>query len=160
MTSAVHHVLTHTATTPITRGGRGLGVRLCSYPRRPATVIEVGGEIDAHNAQHVTDYLADFIYVGHPLVLDLSGVDFLGTAGFSAILQFAEECRRGERRWALVSSDAVKILLRVVPNHRLPTAGSVDRALQRFAAVPKPAWKLRAVTAPWVKEALTPPAHP
>jgi hypothetical protein len=47
-----------------------------------------------------------------------------------------------------VSSHAVKILLRVEPNHRLPTAGSVDTALQRFAAVPKPAWKLRAVTAP------------
>jgi hypothetical protein len=27
----------------------------------------------------------------------------------------------------------------------------VDTALQRFAAVPKPAWKLRAVTAPECK---------
>jgi anti-anti-sigma factor len=148
MTSTVHHVLTHTGTAPVARGGPGLGVRLCSYPRRRATVIEVGGEIDACNAQHVTDYLADFIFVGHPLVLDLSGVDFLGTAGFRAILQFAEECRRAERHWALVSSDAVKILLRVMPNHRLPAAGSVDTALERFAAVPKPMWKLRAVTGP------------
>ena len=84
MTSTVHHVLTHTGTTPVTRGGPGLGVWLCSNPSPPATVIEVGGEIDAHNAQYVTDYFADFIYVGHPLVLDLSGVDFLGTAGFRA----------------------------------------------------------------------------
>ena len=61
-------------------------------------------------------------------------------------MQFAEECRRAERHWALVSSRAVKILLRVAPNHRLPTAGSVDTALQRFAAVPKPARKLRVVT--------------
>jgi anti-anti-sigma factor len=122
-------------------------VRLCSYPRPPATVIEVCGEIDAHNAQHVTDYLADFIYVVHPLVLDLSGVDFFGTAGFSAILQFAEECRLAERHWALVSSHAVRILLRVEPNHRVPMTGSVGTALQRFAAVPKPGWKLRAVTA-------------
>jgi anti-anti-sigma factor len=147
MTGTVHHVPMHTATVPVARRGPGLGLRLCSYPRPPATVIEVGGEIDAHNVQHVTDYLADFIYVGHPLVLDLSGVDFLGTAGFSAILQFAEEYRRVERHWALVSSHAVKILLRVEPNHPLPTAGSVDTALQRFAAVPKPAWRLRAVTA-------------
>jgi anti-anti-sigma factor len=147
MTGTVHHVLARTETAPVARRGPGLGLRLCSYPRRRATVIEVGGEIDAHNAQHVTDYLGDFIYVGHPLVLDLSGVDFLGTAGFSAILQFAEECRRAERHWALVSSHAVKILLRVEPNHHLPTAGSVDRALLRFAAVPKPAWKLRAVAA-------------
>lgn len=147
MTSTVHHVLTHTGATPVASGGPGLGVWLCSYPRPPATVIEVGGEIDAHNAQYVTDYFADFIYVGHPLVLDLSGVDFLGTAGFMAILQFAEECRRAERHWALVGSRAVKVLLRIEPNHRLPTAGSVDTALQRFAAMPKRAWKLRMVKA-------------
>ena len=148
MTSTAHHVLTHTGTAPVARGGPNLGVRLCSYPRPSATVIEVDGEIDAHNAQHVTDYFADFIYVGHPLVLDLSGVDFLGTAGFRAILQFAQECRLTGRHWALVGSDAVKILLRVAPNHHLPTAGSVDTALQRFAAVPEPARKLRVVPDP------------
>jgi anti-anti-sigma factor len=148
MTNTVHPVHTHTRTAAITRGGPGLGVRLCSYPLLHATVIEVGGEIDAYNAQHVTDYFADFIYVGHPLVLDLSGVDFLGTAGFTAILQFAEECRRAERHWSLVSSRAVKILLRIAPNHRLPTVGSVDTALQRFAALPKPARKLRVVPDP------------
>ena len=120
-------------------------MRLCSYTLRHATVIEVGGEIDAHNAQHLTDYFADFIYVGHPLVLDLSGVDFLGTAGLTAILQFAEECRRAERHLAVVSSRAVEILLRVAPNRRLPTARSVDTALERFAALPKPPRKLRVV---------------
>ena len=123
-------------------------MRLCSYTRPPATVIEVDGEIDASNAQYVTDYFADFIFVGHPLVLDLTGVDFLGTAGFKAILQFAEECRRAERHWALVSSRAVKILLRIQPNHRLPTAGSVDMALHRLAAAPKPARRLRVVRTP------------
>jgi anti-anti-sigma factor len=122
-------------------------VWLSSYPRPPATVIEVGGEIDACNAQQVTDYFADFIYVGHPLVLDLSGVDFLGTAGFRAILQFAEECRRAERHWALVSSDAVKILLRVAPNHHLPAAGSVDTALERFAGGAETEVETWAVTA-------------
>jgi anti-anti-sigma factor len=148
MTSTAHHVLTHAGTTPVARAGPGLCVRLCSYTCRNATVIEVGGDIDAHNAQHVTDYFADFAYVGHPLVLDLSGVDFLGTAGFRAILLFAEECRRVERHWALVSSRAVKILLRVQPDHHLPMAGSVDTALQRFAAMPTPARRLRLVRSP------------
>lgn len=149
MASIAHPLLTQTGATPITRGGRlGNGLRLCSYPRLHATVIEVSGEIDAQNAQHVTDYFADFTYVGHPLVLNLSGVDFLGTAGFSAILQFADECRRAERHWALVVSPAVKTLLRLQPNHRLPTAASVETALQRFAALPKPARTLRLVTAP------------
>ena len=140
MTSTVDHVLTHIGIAPVARGGPGLlGARLSSYPRRRATVIEVVGEIDAYNAQPVTDYLVGFIHGDHPLVLDLSGVDFLGTAGFRAILQFAEECRRTERHWALVSSDAVKILLRVAPNHHLPAVESVDAALERCAAAPKPA---------------------
>ncbi len=134
MTGTVHQLLAHADPTPVTCGAAGRDLRLSSYPLRHCTIIEVGGEIDAHNAQCVTDYFADFIYVGHPLVVDLSGVDFFSTAGFEVILQFAEECRRAKRHWALVSSRAVKILLRVEPNHRLPTAGSLDTALQRFAA--------------------------
>jgi anti-anti-sigma factor len=152
MTSPVQHVLTHTTDSPVARGGPGVGVRLYSYPRPSATVIEVSGEIDASNDQLVTDYFADFIYVGHPLVLDLSGVDFLGTAGFDAILQFDDECRRAQRHWALVGSDAVKILLRLDPDHRLPAAGSVDAALERFAALPKPARRLRVVSAVEAKD--------
>jgi anti-anti-sigma factor len=142
MTSTVHHILSHTNTAPAARRDpAGRDVRLSSYPRPPAMVIEIGGEIDASNAQHVADYLVGFLHadrlvgfiqVDPPLVLDLRGVDFLGTAGFRVILRFAEACHRARRQWALVSSDAVRILLRVAPNHHLPVAGSLDAALQRF----------------------------
>ena len=45
------------------------------------------------------------------------------------------------------------------PGSRLCLRDRWDAALQRFVAVPKPKWKLRAVTASWVQEALTPPAQ-
>jgi anti-anti-sigma factor len=78
------------------------GVQLCSRPRPPATVIAVSGEVDATNSERVKDYLVGFVHVDHPLVLDLSGVEFLGVAGFRAVIRFAVKCRRAEREWALV----------------------------------------------------------
>ena len=120
----------------------GRGVRLCSRPHPSATVITVSGEVDACNAARVSDYIMGFLYADHPLVLDLSGVKFLGVAGLRAVIRFAAECRRAERQWALVSSDAVNLMLRLTDgNYRLPTVGLVDDALQRLAAVPNTAWR-------------------
>ena len=106
------------------------GVQLRSYPRPPATVVAIGGEIDACNAEHVNDYLAGFIHLDHPLVLDLSGVDFLGVAGYRAIVGFGAQRRSAQRALALVTSDAVNVLLRVLPDYWLPAVESMDEALQ------------------------------
>lgn len=126
--------LTHTLPDPPVCGA-GLRVRLASYPRPPATVIEVGGEIDACNAEHVSDYVMGFVHVDHPLVLDFSRVEILGTAGLGVILRFAAKCSRAEWDWALVASGAVKRLLPFTQGHTVPIAGSMDEALQRFASL-------------------------
>lgn len=112
------------------------GVRLSAEPHPPATVITIGGEIDAYNADYVSDYLAGFVRLGHPLVLDLSGVDFLGVAGFRAVLHFGAERRRADLHWALVTSDAVNILLRITANDRpLPVVETLTDALQRLTVL-------------------------
>ena len=127
------------------------GVRLSSQPRPPATLITMSGEIDACNADHVNDYIISFVHTDHPLVLDLSGVEFLGIAGLRAILRFAAERHALEQDWALVVSDAVKLMLRVAADHSLAAVdslvavGSVDEALQRLAALPNAATRLRSV---------------
>ena len=121
------------------------GVRLCSYPRPPAVVIEVGGDIDARNVRDVSRYLIGFVHVGRPLVLDFSAVDFVDVTGFRAVLRFAAECRQARRDWVLVASDAVKLLLRVAPGYRLPVAESLDEALQRLAETPNAEWRLRSI---------------
>jgi anti-anti-sigma factor len=120
---------------PVSRGGPGLKMRLSSYPRPPATVIAVGGEIDACNADHFSDYLMGFLHLDHPILLDLSDVEFLGTAGFRCVLRFADECATGGREWALVPSTAVDLLLRVVNYQGLPVLRSIDEALQHLAAL-------------------------
>lgn len=132
--------------TRISTAPAPLGVRLCSYPRPPALVIEVGGEIDARSARGVSRYLIRFVDVGCPLILDFSAVDFLNFAGFKAVLRFAAECRQAGRDWALVPSDAVKLLLPIASGHRLPVVDSLDEALHRLAETPNTEWRLRSIT--------------
>lgn len=132
--------------TRISTAPAPLGVRLCSYPRPPALVIEVGGEIDARSARGVSRYLTRFVHVGCPLVLDFSAVHFLNFAGFKAVLRFAAECRQAGRDWVLVASDAMKLLLPVASGYRLPVVDSLDEALQRLSETPKGEWRLRSIT--------------
>ena len=114
-------------------GQHRCGVRLSAQPHPAATVVRISGDIDACNADDVSDYLGRFDELDHPVVLDLSGVDFLAVAGFRAILQFGAECRRNNLPWALVTSHAVDILLRLTANDRpLPTVRSGEEALQRL----------------------------
>jgi anti-anti-sigma factor len=133
--TTTEHGLTEQLTEPIARGGRGLRVRLSSYPRPPATIVAIGGEIDACNAEYFGDYVLGFLHVDHPMVLDLTGVEFLGTAGFRIILRFASECEALQRDWAVVCSEAVNLLQRVTRDSCLPGAASVDEALQKLAAL-------------------------
>jgi len=122
---------------------------MCSYPRPPATIITVSGEIDPANAEYVSDYIVGFVHVDHPLVLDLSGVAFLGPAGLRAVVRFAAACRRAERHWALVSSDAVNVALRVYgEGERLPVAEALGAALQRLATLPDSEWRAHCITSP------------
>ncbi|ORA39910.1 STAS domain-containing protein [Mycobacterium aquaticum] len=132
--------------TRISTCAPALGVRLCSYPRPPAVVIEVGGEIDARSVRHVSHYLIRFVHVGRPLVLDCSGVGFINFAGFRAILRFATECRQSGRDWVLVASDAVKLLLPTATGFGLPVAETLDEAVLRLAETPDATWRLRSVT--------------
>lgn len=97
------------------------------------TVVAIDGAIDARNAEHVSDYLADFIHLDEPLVVDLSSIDFLGLDGYRVIVGFGAQRRIAQRAWAVVTSEAANVLLRVLPDYWLPAVGSIDEALQVLA---------------------------
>ena len=62
-------------------------------------VIAAHGELDAANAQEFVDYsLRHAAHIDH-LVLDLSGVDFFGTAGFSALHTLNVRCAAEKIEW-------------------------------------------------------------
>lgn len=89
-------------------------------------VITADGELDATNATQFADYFDLCITDSTPLVLDLSGLEFFGTAGFSALHLINVRCAGAKLRWGVVPSKAVSRLLRICdPDHALPLIESV-----------------------------------
>jgi anti-anti-sigma factor len=89
-------------------------------------VITVHGELDASNATQLADYVEECMTHATPLMLDLSNLDFFGTAGFSALHLINVQCAGADLRWAVVPNKAVSRLLRICdPDHTLPLVESV-----------------------------------
>ena len=98
-------------------------------------VITAHGDLDASNAQDFVDYTLRHAARAQRLALDLSGVDFFGTAGFSALHMLNVRCAGAGVEWVLVPSNAVSRLLRICdPDSALPIAATVPAALSRLQA--------------------------
>lgn len=92
-------------------------------------VVTVHGELDASNAGQLADYVQRCATHSRSLILDLSGVEFFGTAGFSALHTINVRCAGENVRWAMVPSQAVSRLLRICdPDNALPIAESAPVA--------------------------------
>ena len=101
-------------------------------------VITAHGELDAANAQEFVDYALRHAPETERLVLDLSGVEFFGTAGFSALHSVNVRCAGEKIQWAMVPSAAVTRLLRICdPDSALPISSSVDTALAAVQGEPR-----------------------
>ncbi|MEO6793504.1 MAG: STAS domain-containing protein [Mycobacterium sp.] len=92
-------------------------------------VLTVNGEIDAANAERLADYGQHCAGTCDWLVVNLTGLTFLGVAGFSALHMINTQCTCANVKWRLVLSSAVSRLPRVCdPDSRLPLARSVPLA--------------------------------
>lgn len=70
-------------------------MELSSTQIKGAVVISIVGSLDALTAGQVAGYFLDRIHAGQRrMVADLSGVDFLSSAGLRAIMAVAREIRR------------------------------------------------------------------
>lgn len=93
-------------------------------------VITAHGELDASNANQLADYVALCAAHRNAVILNLSGLEFFGTAGFSALHTINVRCAGADVPWALVPSRAVTRLLRICdPDHALPLADSAPDLL-------------------------------
>lgn len=85
-----------------------------SHPRPGVCVVRVAGELDALTAPMLTDSVRAQVADGATnVVIDLEGVEFLGSAGLGALLDSSE----------LVSSAA--------PGSKLYLAGTSERAVRK-----------------------------
>jgi anti-anti-sigma factor len=99
-----------------------------------AVVITADGELDAANALQLADYAQRCAAYAKSLILDLSGLEFFGTAGFSALHTINVRCVKADVHWTLVPSCAVSRLLRICdPDGVLPTAESAGAVLSSRA---------------------------
>ncbi len=125
----------HTVTA---RSAHALTDRACDSPATFATrrlppstaVISTHGDVDAANASEFAEYALRQITEAGRIVIDLTGVDFFGTAGLSALQSIGVRCSADDREWVVVPSKAVNRLLRICdPDSELRTCYSVAAAL-------------------------------
>jgi anti-anti-sigma factor len=100
------------------------------WPTPQCAVVSADGEIDAANAGKLGDYTLRVALQSQNLVLDLSGVEFFGTEGFSMLHMLNVQCAKVGVRWAMVPSAAVTRVLRICdPEGGLVAESTVDAAL-------------------------------
>lgn len=93
-------------------------------------IVSAYGDIDASNASILTDFAFADPARCRGLILDLSGLEFFGTEGFSALHRVSVQCAHAEIGWMVVPGAAVSRLLRVCdPHGSLPSVDTVGAAL-------------------------------
>src|SRR6185312_396450 len=71
------------------------------WPQPSVAVITAKGELDAFNAHDLVEYALRDVESTQRVALDLTGVDFFGTAGFSALHTLNVRCAGAGVEWVL-----------------------------------------------------------
>lgn len=103
---------------------------------RTGTLIRVIGDIDAANADQLVDQFLEVAWCEW-LVLDLTTLEFMGTAGLAALHTINARCAEVDVRWALVIGRAVSRMLAVCGHRQtFPTCESLTAALASVHKLP------------------------
>ncbi|MFZ2178760.1 MAG: STAS domain-containing protein [Rhodococcus sp. (in: high G+C Gram-positive bacteria)] len=93
-------------------------------------LVGVRGEIDLCSAPELREYVGARISSESHLILDMSKVDFIGTAGLAVLDTVNSTSLRDGRVWALICGRPVSRLLRAAGRERnYPCFESLDSAL-------------------------------
>ena len=106
------------------------GARLSAHVTRVATVLDVAGEVDASNAELLAQAIRRVSRLKGPLILDLRQLDFLGLAGFRALMALNHEHQEALLHCSVIAGTELRRLTRIYPDHGLPIVDSVPEALQ------------------------------
>ncbi len=100
--------------------------------------IGVRGDVDATNHHALGRFVARHIRVSKQLILDLTGVDFFGSQGFTALHYVSIQCARRDVDWMVAGSRAVLRIVRVCdPDAALPLADDMAVAFARLDHIAK-----------------------
>lgn len=112
--------------------GRSVELQLGSYEIDDATVVEVGGELDALSAPELDQYMeATVNQKPRVVVLDLSGVDFMDSSGLGICIKSLKRVSdAGGQMLLVVTTPRVMRVLEITGiDQSIPVAPSVDEAL-------------------------------
>ncbi|MHA7649598.1 anti-sigma factor antagonist [Mycobacterium sp. ML4] len=115
-------------------GEPGSTLRAGTVRSGSAVVIRAGGDVDASNEHTWQGLLAEASGVATrpgPLIVDVSGLDFMGACAFAVLADEAERCRRRGITLRLVSSDpaTARIVHACGVGHLLPVHPTTEAAL-------------------------------
>ena len=130
----VAHTATHVA-IPRPAGSQS-GPNLVRTRELSASTILVAafGEIDAASATGLSEAIERHVVGYRQLVLDLTRLEFFGTAGYSVLHRVHSRCSRTAVDWVLVPGKEVQRLLRLCdPDGILPTASNIVSAVATLA---------------------------
>ena len=75
-----------------------------AYPGPSGTVITAKGELDAANAGQLTEFVERALRESRQLIVDLTGLDFIATAGFSTLHRINVACSGAGARTSSVNA--------------------------------------------------------
>jgi len=102
-------------------------------------IVSAHGELDAANAQGFVEYALLHTDAVKRLLIDLTGLEFFGTAGFSALHTLNVRCPEIGADWAMMPSQPVTRLLDICdPDATLPVAPTIETALAVIHGDPRP----------------------
>lgn len=101
-------------------------------------LVSSDGEIDACNARGLAGYIDEVLDATRRLIVDLRGLTFFGTPGFSALHYVNVTCSRRDVNWVLVPGLEVSRMLRICdPQQGLPVADTLERAIAAVSRQPR-----------------------
>lgn len=93
-------------------------------------LVTADGELDAHNARGLAEYVEAVLDAKRRLIVDLRGLTFFGTQGFSSLHYVNVTCSRHDVNWVLLPGREVGRLLTICdPEGGLPVADSLETAI-------------------------------
>jgi anti-sigma B factor antagonist len=101
------------------------------------TVAHVTGDVDLASADVFREGLAESVASGDAFVLDLDGVTFMGSLGFSVLVETHHETERRNIKWGIVAgSSPITRPLRITGLEQvLPIYPSVPDALEALGSI-------------------------
>ncbi len=101
-------------------------------------LVGVQGDVDATNRHELGRFVARHARVSKQLILDLTGVDFFGSQGFTALYYVSVQCARRDVDWMIAGGRTVRRILRICdPDGELPLIPDLEAALSRLDHVAK-----------------------